>query len=209
MSQTTKKVSWWIMTFLAVSVGAYAVAIALVPQFRVSFAERIFENFPIAGPAHFLGAGIALLTGPFQFNAKIRSRYLNFHRTLGKVYVISILVGGSASLQLALASFGGLVTHWGFGLLGVAWLGSTIYAFVAIRHGNVSKHQDWMLRSFALTYAAVTLRIYLPLSQISGIPFETAYQIISWLCWVPNLLVIEWVLWSQKQVASPTLNSNA
>jgi hypothetical protein len=48
-----------------------------------------------------------------------------------------------------------------------------------------------MIRSFALTLAAVTLRLYLPLSRIAGIPFYDAYVPIAWLCWVPNLLVAE------------------
>jgi len=51
-----------------------------------------------------------------------------------------------------------------------------------------------MTRSYALTFAAVTLRIYLPLSQVAGIPFEPAYQTIAWLCWVPNLIVAEWLI---------------
>lgn len=51
-----------------------------------------------------------------------------------------------------------------------------------------------MIRSYALTLAAVTLRIYLPLSQLAGVPFGDAYQVISWLCWVPNLVVAEWVV---------------
>ena len=49
-----------------------------------------------------------------------------------------------------------------------------------------------MLRSYALTLAAVTLRVYLPLSQIYGIDFIAAYQAIAWLCWVPNLVIVDW-----------------
>ena len=48
-----------------------------------------------------------------------------------------------------------------------------------------------MLRSYALTLAAVTLRLYLPISQMLGLPFGPSYQVISWLAWVPNLLVVE------------------
>jgi hypothetical protein len=55
-------------------------------------------------------------------------------------------------------------------------------------------HRAWMLRSYALTFAAVTLRIWLPLSQIAGIPFQEAYAAIAWLCWVPNLVVVEWFI---------------
>ena len=49
---------------------------------------------------------------------------------------------------------------------------------------------------------AVTLRIYLPLSQMAGLPFDAAYQTISWLCWVPNLIVAEWIILRQRHTAS-------
>ena len=50
-----------------------------------------------------------------------------------------------------------------------------------------------MIRNFALTFAAVALRLYLPPVFIFGLPFATSYAIIAWLCWVPNLLVAEWL----------------
>lgn len=56
-----------------------------------------------------------------------------------------------------------------------------------------------MIRRYALTFAAVTLRIYLPLSQVAGLPFDPAYQTISWFCWVPNLIVAEWIILHQRQ----------
>jgi hypothetical protein len=48
-----------------------------------------------------------------------------------------------------------------------------------------------MIRNFALTFAAVTLRIYLPASMAAGMEFEMAYRAIAWLCWVPNLVIAE------------------
>jgi hypothetical protein len=51
-----------------------------------------------------------------------------------------------------------------------------------------------MVRNFALTFAAVTLRLWLPASIAVSIPGELAYQVIAWLCWVPNLLVAELLL---------------
>ena len=44
-----------------------------------------------------------------------------------------------------------------------------------------------MIRNYALTCAAITLRIYLPPSIVAGIPFRTHLSVIV-LCWVPNLL---------------------
>ena len=58
--------------------------------------------------------------------------------------------------------------------------------------GDVAAHQRWMVRSVALTFAAVTLRLCIPLSVVLGLPFEPSYQAIAWLCWVPNLMVAEW-----------------
>ena len=48
-----------------------------------------------------------------------------------------------------------------------------------------------MIRSYALTFAAVTLRLQIPLSQIAGLSMETAYPVIAWLSWIPNLLLAE------------------
>ena len=53
-----------------------------------------------------------------------------------------------------------------------------------------------------MTLAAVTLRIYLPLSQIAGIPFEEAYPAISWMCWVPNLIFVEWFMIEKTRKAA-------
>jgi len=79
----------------------------------------------------------------------------------------------------------------------VLWLTSTGIAYRHIRARNQPAHRRWMIRSYALTFAAVTLRIYLPLSQVYGIPFEPAYQTIAWMCWVPNLVVAEWIILRQ------------
>ena len=50
-----------------------------------------------------------------------------------------------------------------------------------------------LIRNFSLTLAAVTLRLQLPLYiGAFGLDFESAYQVVSWTSWVPNLLVAEW-----------------
>lgn len=51
-----------------------------------------------------------------------------------------------------------------------------------------------MIRSFALTCAAVTLRLYLLILFGLPIPFVQGYRAISFLCWVPNLIVAEYYL---------------
>lgn len=89
-------------------------------------------------------------------------------------------------------AFGGLAAKLGFACLALLWLYTGFQAFRAIRRGAVVEHRRWAVRNVSLTLAAVTLRIYLPLSIAAGIPFALAYPFIAWLCWVPNLLVAEW-----------------
>ena len=87
-------------------------------------------------------------------------------------------------------------------LLALCWVGTTWVAYLQIRRGNVDVHRAWMVRSYALTLAAVTLRIEIPLFLLSGISFEEAYPVIAWLCWVPNLLVAEWLIIARPRFSS-------
>jgi hypothetical protein len=52
-----------------------------------------------------------------------------------------------------------------------------------------------MVRNFALTLAAVTLRLYMPLMlAILHWPFPRTYIIVAWLCWLPNFVIAEWMV---------------
>ena len=110
---------------------------------------------------------------------------------MGRLYVAAVTAGGVAGLVLAVGSQHGLVTHLGFGCLAILWLASTIQAYRVIRAGDQVRHRQW---SFALTFAAVTLRIILPLELALGVSFAAAYRIVSWACWLPNVAVAEWLV---------------
>ena len=62
------------------------------------------------------------------------------------------------------------------------------------RARRFDEHRRWMIRSFALTFAAVTLRLQIPVSQILGYDFMESYRIIAWSAWVPNLILAEMYL---------------
>ncbi len=188
------KIGWSVMALSALIIAAYAIAALTVAVVRPPFLQQRFLTMPLAAAVHLAASAIALAVGPFQHNARIRGRFVNLHRWMGRTYVIAVLAGSIAAFALATMSQGGLPTHVGFGLLAVLWLGTTATAYRHIRAGQQVSHRRWMTRSYALTFAAVTLRIYLPLSFAVGLPFEPAYQAISWLCWVPNLIVAEWFI---------------
>ncbi len=141
---------------------------------------------------HVTAGPIALVLGPFQFVSTIRTRALAWHRRLGTAYVGAAFLLGLAGLDLAWYSNGGWVTHLGFGALALGVLGTTTAAYRAALRRNILAHRRWMIRSYALIYAAVTLRILLPLLiRLFAGDFLPAYRAVSWLCWVPNVVVAE------------------
>lgn len=182
------------MTVLAWIVVIYALALIVVPGVRPPFLRDRIAIVPVAVIAHLAGAAIALALGPFQFDPDRRARAIARHRWTGRAYLIGVAIGGISGLVLARISQGGVVAHLGFGALGILWLTTAGMAYVRIRAGDRAAHRRWMIRNYALTFAAVTLRIYLPASLLAGIPFDAGYPAISWLCWVPNLVFAEaWI----------------
>jgi len=112
------------------------------------------------------------------------------------------LLSGTAGLGIALFATGGIIPTLGFGGLAILWLYTTVNAYTNVRQKNINAHQRWMIRSYALCFAAVTLRIYLPIFiGAFGMDFIPAYRIIAWLCWVPNILVAEFLIIKRLKVA--------
>lgn len=148
--------------------------------------------------AHVTGGGVALIVGSFQFFPNLRNKYLFLHRNLGKTYVLACLLGGISGFGIALFASAGIIAQTGFSFLAVFWLYTTFQAYTAIRQKKIQAHKEWMLRSYALTFAAVSLRLQLPSYMgFAGMDFATSYQIVAWSCWVPNLLLMEWIIHRQ------------
>src|SRR5690349_18788390 len=92
---------------------------------------------------HISGAMLAILIGPFQFLPGIRKgRWLKVHRWLGRTYLLSVLVGGLGGLYMAQFSYGGIVTHLGFGALACLWLYTGSRAYWHIRHKEIEQHRQ-------------------------------------------------------------------
>jgi len=178
----------------AVLIAGYALATLAAPGLGAPFLVDRFAVLRAPTVVHLFFGPLALAAGAFQFSSRIRTANPVLHRRLGWLYAGSVLASGVGGLLMAPISEGGAVTHWGFGLLAVAWLGTTAAALRAILRGDVATHERWMCRSYALCFAAVTLRILLPLLLGSGLSFVTAYGIVSWASWLVNLAAVEWWL---------------
>ena len=201
MSLSTR-VFYGLMVFLCLGIAAYAAQYWL-PASMGSDGQLANRFGPYALAIHAGGGSLALLLGPFQFLGGLRSKRPWLHRLIGRLYVLGCSVGGLAGIALALGTHAGPVAALGFGGLGVSWLYSTWHAVRLAMKGEYDRHRAWMIRSFALTMAAVTLRLILPLLMISSLGMERAYEIVAWACWVPNLVFAQLWLGLRKKPLIP------
>ncbi|MBT1711191.1 DUF2306 domain-containing protein [Fulvivirgaceae bacterium PWU5] len=142
--------------------------------------------------SHVLISGVILVAGLFLVFPASRN-FPQVHRMLGYVYVMGILFfSAPGALGMSLFIQRGPWVLASFLLQGVLWFYFTAVAFSRIRRKDVTGHRQWMWRSYALTFAAVTLRLYIYMTSSSvDLSSPKAYALLAWLSWVPNLLVAE------------------
>ena len=195
MSRVSKgmwAVLWGLSTFLSLGVAIYSYRYLMPhpPMMSDAIAANLMRKPWLA--IHAGLAATALIVGPFQFLTRLRTRAPRVHRTIGKIYVAACLMGAPAGLILATHSTAGPIAQWGFGVLAVTWFAVTGYAFWLATQHRFAEHRRWMIRSFAMTFAAVTLRLYLPIPPMFlHMSFVDGYRAISWFCWTSNLLAAE------------------
>jgi uncharacterized membrane protein len=190
------KAAFWLTLVCSVAVAVYA----LVGYFFLTPGQTVHPSMQSAYAAHpwrilihVAASLVALALGPWQFIPALRRRKA-LHRGIGFVYFLAVFVGAISGLFTAFIAQGGLVSRIGFVVLSLLWILSAIAALRAIKRGDYRLHEGWAIRSFALTFAAVTIRLQLGAGFASGQRFEDFYWMLSWTCWIPNLLVAEWLI---------------
>jgi len=189
-----KKILFFLMAFFAIAIGLYPVMYFVIDR---TFGLLSTKSEMLLGSVywnsafyvHIIFGGIALLIGWVQFRETLRIAKPQIHRILGTLYVIMALLSSLGGFVIGWSATGGAVSSVGFILLSIVWFTTTFRAYIDIRARRIRAHQTLMTYSYAACFAAVTLRLWLPL--LTGITgnFTTAYQIVAWLCWVPNIAV--------------------
>lgn len=217
----TRRLSWmWVVlssvTIAAVFVGQYGQGtLNQLAHQQVGLAPAYgFQAWPVqlAFYLHIGFGGLALVLGPWQFARWLRERFPMVHRTIGRCYVISVGLATLGALVMSPFNSVGIPGFFGFAPLAVLWALTTGQAYRAARNGDFRSHQAWMIRSFSLTYAAVTLRLWLGALILVQIPFMApgtfthvfaqAYAGLPYLGWIPNLVVAEFIV---RRRGLPTL----
>jgi uncharacterized membrane protein len=197
MWTTRTKIGWSLLLVGAVLMAVLATRYyTFDPEVYFPRQREVYEAKTLGLMVHISGMMLAVLAGPFQFLRRLRERHFSFHRMLGKLYIAGAIVGGLGGLYMAQFSASGAVSDVGFALLALGVLLTTTVAFMRIRSGHVQSHREWMTRSYALVFAAITLRLYLPLLE-GAFGEHDGYAIVAWACWLPNLAFAEWLIRSR------------
>ncbi|MDH5656005.1 MAG: DUF2306 domain-containing protein [Spirochaetia bacterium] len=136
---------------------------------------------------HIIFGSTALLIGFVQLLI-LPSEHRKTHQIFGSLYFLSVLLSASGGMIIAGDALGGIPARAGFTFAGVFWLGTLLISGWMLGTSNFKKHGVWIKLNFSLTFAAVTLRLEQPLLILSGMGPEIAYQIVSWMCWIPNFI---------------------
>ena len=158
---------------------------------------------------HVFSAIAALLAGFTQFSDHILRHHRYWHRLFGRIYAYDILlINFPTGMALAVCANGLLPGRIAFVLLDCLWFNFTLIAVLAVRNGEIARHRKFMIRSYALTWSAITLRTWkLILSHSFQMDPIHLYMIEAWIGFVPNLLVAEWWIWNttRRQQSVPSL----
>lgn len=186
-------------TFWRAAVVLLAVEIAIVSTLRYvtggdtpppPVAANAFANPFLV--IHVVAGVIALLVGPLQFVRRLRTRRPAVHRATGYVYITACAIGAPAGFMIALGTTSGPLAASGFAMAALLWALFTWRGLRAAVERRFGDHREWMLRSWGMTAAAITLRLMLPFSGlVLHLGFDTAYPVIAWLSWLTNLALVE------------------
>jgi uncharacterized membrane protein len=146
---------------------------------------------------HAFFAVISLLAGFTQFSQNFRIKLPKYHRGLGYLYAVNILIiGAPTGFVLGLFANGHLPSRIGFCLLAMLWFYFTLQAVRFARKKNFTRHRKFMIRSYALTLSAITLRIwkFALANTLAPNPIDL-YQLVVWLGFVPNILIAELIIY--------------
>jgi len=153
-----------------------------IKHWRTSFYIHVFTSI------------LVITSGLFQFSKTILNNYPKIHRVSGSIYLVTtLLISGPAALVMSFYANGSYPAQISFVILSILWLGTTFLAYYFVRKKDYEKHGKWMVRSYALTLSAVSLRLYSYLFDVFHLRMDPVdlYILLSWLSWTLNLIVAE------------------
>ncbi len=155
--------------------------------------------------AHIFSSIFVLASGAVLFSRYMLHKWPKMHRYAGRIYVgLLLLVSAPSGLVMGFHANGGWAAQANFFVLTPLWWWFTWQGFRTARKRAFAQHKSWMMRSYALTLSAVSLRVYqLLLGSFTDLDPVTQYVLVSWLAWLGNLAVAEVLIYRRAKTQQP------
>ncbi|MES2515497.1 MAG: DUF2306 domain-containing protein [Bacteroidota bacterium] len=148
----------------------------------------------------------SLIAGLTQFSDYILTKHKKLHKTMGYMYAVDVIcLAGPSGLIMAFYANGNNTSKTSFVLLSALWIFFTVIAIIKVLKKDFIEHQKWMIRSYALTLSAITLRLLaFILPSFIHLTAKTEYALIAWLSWTINLVVAEVIIYHTNSNRLPS-----
>ena len=156
------------------------------------------DFYRVAFYSHIFSSVIVLLSGAVLFSEFVLRKLPKLHRMVGKLYVcLLLLISAPSGMVMAFYANGGWMAQLSFLILTLLWWWFTYRGYRTARQRKFKAHKKWMIRSYALTFSAITLRVaQMILGTYFYLDTEVQYILVSWGSWILNLMVVElWMYW--------------
>lgn len=141
---------------------------------------------------HGIPGALALFLGIFQFSNRLRARFLQVHRVMGRVYVGCVAIAAPAAVVVATRLPIPTLTMASV-IQATGWILTTATALYCVRTGRISQHREWMIRSypFAAVFVFVRVVIAIPAVARAGVLglAEVVWSCIAIACFLPSFMI--------------------
>jgi len=179
-----------ILILLVTWIAGHALYRVFEPTAQSGVLERLITTIPWAGHAHIIAGSFALILGSIQLSSRLRRKNIALHKLIGNAYVACVLISTAGAIAGLPSSTAPIPAVLGFWLLAIVWPIVTLAGYPWQGKFDMKRHGRLMIYSYALTCAAISLRLILIPLLIGGVPFRTAYPIAAWGGGVGNVLIV-------------------
>ena len=213
-TRTNQTFNWPLVSTLLLLTGIAGIpAMVILALVALGPENTLASSF--VNPAHFQvplavfihgGSGIAFfLTMPFQFSPRLRTKFIKYHKLMGRVAVLSAYVMAISGIWMhnVLSPESQGTRYIVLIITSLLICMSFTVALYSIWKKNIVAHQRWMARSVAITLAAVTplfvdiviLLMFSNAPNLLAILTELQYNYGRLLGIIINVTVVEIIFW--------------
>jgi len=190
---------WWVpaglilLSVIPITFGVIRL-LQLINGAEITPANARFFASPSPVVIHIISSAIYALLGAFQFVSRLWQRGIKWHRWVGRLLLpFGLLVGFSGLWMTVFYPRTDNLLYMFRLFFGSGMVLSIILGYISIRKRDVTQHQAWMTRAYAIGMGAATQVLTgMAGALIFGKPNEFENALLMGGAWVINLAVAEW-----------------